>query len=147
MSASPFSSYEEYYSATGPIYTLADRPALIGILTVLGAGIFIYFIYSTYTMKKGGDGGDSMKGMLGFLLAASVLPLADAVYSQYIQRSDHRPTAAVSQEADIDEQETPARGWEPLALIGSLSIGTSALGRSRRNGRSKTRRKPKRVIR
>lgn len=143
MSASPFANYEEFYSATGPIYTLSDRPALIGILTVLSAGIFIYFIYATYNMKKGGDSGASMKGMMGFLLAASILPLADAAYSQYIQRSDHRPTASLSQETE-PSQEAPSHGWEPLALLGSLGIGTSALGRNRRYGRLKTRRKAKR---
>ncbi|MGB3494155.1 MAG: hypothetical protein WBA57_15605 [Elainellaceae cyanobacterium] len=146
MSASPFSTYDEFYSATGPIYTLADRPALIGILTVLSAGIFIYFIYATYTMNKGGDEGASMKGMLGVLLAASVLPLADAVYSQYIQRSDHRPTAAVPQESEPNE-ESPSTGLEPLALLGTMSLGSSALGRGRRDGRLKTRRKVKRVSR
>lgn len=146
MRASPFTNYEEFYSATGPIYTFADRPAIIGILTVLSALIFLYFIYATYAMRKGGDSGASMKGLLGFLLAASVLPLADAAYSQYIQRSDHRPTATQPQETEAADR-TGVRPVEPLALLGTLGIGTPFAGRRKRSTRSKARRSTARTAR
>lgn len=124
MAASPFSTYQEYYEATGPIYTLADRPALIGILTVLSAGIFLYFIYATYTMKKG-DSGASMKGLIGLLLATSVMPIADAIYSNYVQRSDHRPSVSINRDGgEYVSQERRTRTVSPLAMLGMVGLGS-----------------------
>ena len=134
MGASPFSTYEEFYESTGPIYTFADRPAIIGILTVLSALIFVYFIYATNTMKKGGDAGASMKGLMGLLLASSVLPIADAVYNQYIQRSDHRPTVSMvrDKEEAIAPESGPMANVQPLALLGMLGTGAGASLRRKR---------------
>lgn len=132
MGSSPFANYEEYYNATGAIYTFADRPALIGILTVLSALIFIYFIYATYTMKQG-DSGASMKGLIGLLLAASILPITDAVYNQYIQRSHHRPVASDAQSEPL------SRRIQPMALLGLLGVGTT-LSRDSRHLRRRSRR-------
>ncbi len=140
--ASPFSNYQDFYEATGPIYTFADRPALIGILLVVSALIFLYFIYSTYTMKKGSSSAKSPM-ILGLLLATSVASAADAIYSNHF-RPDHHQTVRVTQPVG---RSAPARHqgrFQPLMLLGMMGMGAGAVrrrvtqgGRSSRQSRIK----------
>jgi hypothetical protein len=136
--SSPFSNYQDFYEATGPIYTFADRPAIIGILFVVSAFIFLYFIYATYTTKKGSSDAKSPV-ILGLLLATSLASAADALYNNSV-RNTYRQTARVTQPTEHAHHKGQT---QPLALLGMVGVGAGTvrrrfskqaqLSRSRRN--------------
>lgn len=124
MAASPFSDYQSFYEASGPIYTFADRPAIIALLLVAGVAIFLYFIYSTFTMNKGSSEG-SNPVILGILLATTAFSAAEAIY-QNLSGKEANQQAAVTHNAG------PQRSAGPLALLGMVGLG--AAGSRRRDG-------------
>ncbi|MGJ3245451.1 MAG: hypothetical protein ACFE0I_05175 [Elainellaceae cyanobacterium] len=128
--SSPFSTYDEFYEATGPIYTFADRPAIMGILCVVSALIFLYFIYATYTIKKGHSDAKNPV-ILGLLIATSVASAADAVYSNYLQRNDHRQANRVTQNVDYQARQHRSNNFQLPALLGVMGIGATASRRRR----------------
>ncbi|MGJ3252015.1 MAG: hypothetical protein ACFE0J_12910 [Elainellaceae cyanobacterium] len=128
--SSPFSTYDEFYEATGPIYTFADRPVIMGILCVVSALIFIYFIYATYTIKKGHSDAKSPV-ILGLLIATSIASAADAVYSNYIQRNQDRHADRVTQNADYVARQHRSSNFQLPALLGIMGVGATASRRRR----------------
>lgn len=128
--SSPFSTYDEFYEATGPIYTFADRPVILGILCVVSALIFLYFIYATYTIKKGHSDAKSPV-ILGLLIATSIASAADAVYSNYIQRNQDRQADRVTQNADYVARQHRSSNFQLPALLGIMGVGATASRRRR----------------
>lgn len=111
--ASPFNTYQEYYEATGPIYTFSDRPAIIALLLVACAGIFLYFIYASFTVR-----GSAPKNpvVLSILLAASAVSAAEAIYQQVVGKP--------STQASISQPAAPRKA-APLALLGMVGLGAA----------------------
>ena len=122
---SPFQSYQEFNEATGPIYTFSDRPAIIAMLLLASVLIFLYFIYSTYTMGKGTTDGPKNPLALSILLAASAVSAAEVVY-QHVSNQAQRPQAAVTRSGD------PARRSLPMAMLGLTGVAGVGGQRSRR---------------
>lgn len=122
---SPFTNYQEFYEAEGPIYTFANSPAIIGLLVVASALVFIYFIYSTYTIKKGHSEAKSPI-ILSVLIATSVISMADALYTHHVRQN--RPTASVTQ-----THTQRASRFQPLALLGLVGGGAAMRRRSLRH--------------
>jgi RsiW-degrading membrane proteinase PrsW (M82 family) len=127
--ASPFQSYEEFYEATGPIYTFADRPVLIALLLIASVLIFLYFIYFSFNIRKG-ESEAKNPVVLSLLLAATAFGAAEAIYQQ-VSGKQSTPQAQVSQPAD----QNAAR--QPLALLGMVGLGGTAVRRSRAGRRLK----------
>lgn len=130
--SSPFSTYDEFYNAEGAIYTFADKPVLVGILTVVSALIFIYFLYTTFTIKKGHSDAKSPI-ILGLLIATSLVSVADTLYGNVTGRSD-RP----QQESRQSSRSNPVQPWALLGLTGTGSIFSS-----RRNAKARRRKVPR----
>jgi hypothetical protein len=122
--SSPFSTYEEFYEATGPIYTFADRPAIIGILFVVSVLIFLYFIYATFTTKKGHSDAKSPV-ILGLLAATSVASAADALYMTYFQRNEAPQASRITQAIDRSAQSNRQGPIQSLIGLGMVVIGGS----------------------
>lgn len=128
MAASPFSDYKSFSEATGPIYTFADRPAIIALLLVASVAIFLYFIYAAYTMNRGRPEG-SNPVILGILLATTAISAAQTIYQ-------HRSGQEPSQTAAVTRPLSAQRSVAPLALLGIVGLGTSAQSRrGKSNGR------------
>lgn len=127
--ASPFETYQEYYEATGPIYTFSDRPAIIALLLVACAGIFVYFIYASFTVR-----GSSPKNpvVLSILLATSAVSAAEAVYQHVVGKQ--------ATQASISQPAAPRRA-APLALLGMVGLGA---GLPKRRSLSSQRRRKRR---
>jgi hypothetical protein len=119
---SPFATYEEFYEAEGPIYTFANSPAIIGLLVIASALVFVYFIYSTYTIKKGQSEAKSPI-ILSVLIATSLVSMADALYTNHVKHN--RPTASVTP----TEQRN---SFQPLAMLGLVGGGVASRRRQLR---------------
>jgi hypothetical protein len=124
---SPFSTYQEYYEAEGPIYTFANNPTLLGVVLVVAALVFIYFLYSTYTIKKGHSSAPNPIVLSLLILTSAATLLADTVYSQY-QKHD-RPLSS-----EVQTPTSKPSQLQPLALLGMIGSG-AALSRRKRRGK------------
>lgn len=126
--ASPFESYQEFYEAEGAIYTFADRPAILILLLIASALIFLYFMYASFTIRKG-ESSAKNPIVLSILLAATAFSAAEAVY-QNLSGKVERTQAQVSEPA-------PGRKAAPFALLGMMGLGAGAQrsGRRRRLSR------------
>lgn len=125
---SPFANYQEFYEAEGPIYTFANSPAIIGLLVIASALVFIYFIYSTYTIKKGHSEAKSPV-ILSVLIATSLISMADALYTNQVRQN--RPTANATQTDKASHRAN--RSFQPLAMLGLVGGGAIARRRSLRH--------------
>ncbi|MBE9181662.1 hypothetical protein IQ268_24155 [Oculatella sp. LEGE 06141] len=134
---SPFSSYQDYYEAEGPIYTFANNPAIIGILVFVSALMFIYFIYFTFTLNKGHSSAKNPIVLSLLILTSAASFVADSVYSHYQNRNESSP---VSMTTEVPKS-APTHRFQPLALLGMMGGGAVASRRTRRKGdRHKVRR-------
>lgn len=136
--ASPFATAEEFAGAIdgptgGAIYTFADRPAINGILIVVSALMFIYFLYSAFHTKIN-DAPPKSLATLGALFLAGAVSLGSAVYDAYAARnaqeaSHRRPTTQA-----IASNSRPV----PPALVGLVGmLGLPKIGRRSQKRRRK----------
>ncbi|MBD2260675.1 cell envelope integrity protein TolA [Pseudanabaena sp. FACHB-2040] len=126
--ASPFRDYQSFNEATGPIYTFSDRPVVIALLLVASVLIFLYFIYSSFNIRKG-ESQAKNPIILSILLATTAFAAAEAIYQQ-VSGKQSTTQAQVSQPA---EERTP----QPLALLGMVGLGGAASRRPRTGRRLK----------
>lgn len=119
--ASPFSSWEEFEGAIdgptgGAIYTFADRPALNGIMLVVAALIFLYFIYASFHIKSGSSSAKSPP-VLGLLLVAGAASAMTTLYEGVTEQQAGQRTA----HSELS-QTTKASRRLPIALLGMTGI-------------------------
>jgi hypothetical protein len=50
MNTNPFSSWSDFEASKDAMYAFASNPAVIGILTIVSAIIFIYWLYTTFSV-------------------------------------------------------------------------------------------------
>lgn len=108
---SPFSTFEEFSEAEGPIYTFANSPAIIGLLLVLCVAIALYFLYVSFGMTQ---------EKLKHPVALSLLLLAGAVS---LLTLPFQPTQ--SEASRRTSQPERSMTWQPLALLGLIGGGRS----------------------
>ena len=129
--ASPFKTWEEFDGALdgptgGAIYTFADRPALIGIMVVVAALVFVYFIYASFNMKAGESDAKSPP-MLGLLLVAGAASAMASLYEGFTERGN---VQQASRSAEVAQVTKPSRK-SPAAMLGMLGmVGVSKRKRS-----------------
>ena len=129
--ASPFKTWEEFDGAIdgptgGAIYTFADRPALIGIMVVVAALVFIYFIYASFNMRAGESNAKSPP-MLGLLLVAGAASAMTSLYEGFTERGN---VQKASRSAEVAQVVKPSRK-SPVAMLGMLGmVGISKRKRS-----------------
>lgn len=116
---SPFSTFEEFSEAEGPIYTFANNPGMITLLLLLCAAIALYFLYSSFTMRQD----RTMSPVaLSLLLIAGTVSLLSMPF---------QPTQSEARRPQTERQ----ANWQPLALLGMLGTGRSMVDRKRRTRR------------
>jgi len=130
--ASPFKTGEEFAGALdgptgGAIYTFADRPALIGIMVVLSALIFLYFIYASFNVKAGESTAKSPE-VLGVLLLVGA---ASAMMSLYETVKGPNPRRASARQEMAQTRSENSPGAVP-ALLGMTSLAGLSSRRKRR---------------
>jgi hypothetical protein len=120
---SPFSTFEEFSQAEGPIYTFANNPAVISVLLLICLAISVYFFYASFGLKQEQSGSQTVKTLGALLLAGGVSLLSglsqpqkqpDAMRTRYETRSSDRPS------------------WQPFAALGLMGMGGTSLGRRTR---------------
>lgn len=136
--ASPFANWAEFEGAMdgptgGAIYTFADRPALNGIALVVGALVFIYFLYSTFHTKYNDEPHPSPTS-LGAVILAGMVSLASAVYDGYAAKEVREASTRRSQTESIANGQRQM----PAFLVGLVGLGAAP---SALRKRSKRRRK------
>lgn len=96
--SSPFSTFEEFSAAEGPIYTFANSPGVITFLILLSAVISLYFLYASFGMKNEFAKPTDETGAIALLIATGVSALLSLVPgyspSQRLEASNSRPTVA-----------------------------------------------------
>lgn len=135
---SPFSTFEEFSNADGPIYAFANSSGVITFLILLSAAISLYFLYVSFGMKNEFARPTDDTGAIALLIATGVSALLSLVpgyaSSQRLEANDSRPTV-------VKVQSRQAAGL-PAALLGLASVAGLTTGRNRgrsRRGRSATR--------
>jgi uncharacterized membrane protein YkvI len=115
--SSPFQTYKDFSEAEGAIYSFGNNPSIIGILTVVSALIFVYFIYATYTIKRV----DSVKNplVLSLLILSSAVSLAGQVFYANVHQEATKPG-----ESRVAGPVSRS-GWQPLALLGMVGMGST----------------------
>ncbi|MEB3357308.1 MAG: hypothetical protein VKK04_11330 [Synechococcales bacterium] len=138
--ASPFRSWEEFEGAAdgptgGAIYTFADRPALIGIMVVVAALIFLYFIYASFHIKSGHSSAKS-PSVLGMLLVAGAASAMASLYEGVVERGTVHQASRSGEMSQISKQSHQP----PVALLGMIGLtGASRRKRSQRLQRGRRR--------
>lgn len=137
--SSPFSTFEEFSAAKGPIYTFANSPGVITFLILLSALISLYFLYASFGMKNEFAKPTDETGAIALLIATGVSALLSLVPgyspSQRLEANDLRPTAA--------RVHASPRATLPGVLMGLASMTGLATGRNRQ----RPRRRPARSMR
>ncbi len=132
--ASPFQGWEEFEGAAdgptgGAIYTFADRPALIGIMVIVSALIFLYFIYASFHIS-GGESTAKSPGVLGLLLVAGA---ASAMTSLYEGINEQKSVRQAARPGEVTQVTKTARQL-PAAMVGMMGmVGVSKRKKSRRH--------------
>lgn len=113
---SPFSTFQEFSEAKGPIYTFADNPTVIGILLLICLGITVYFFYASFQIDR--DHKPQSPAALGILLLASGVSLVTALL----------PPQSAKQ--PVESSRTELRRPEPRAerRISPLALGMTLTG-------------------
>lgn len=128
---SPFSTFEEFSNADGPIYAFANSSGVITFLILLSAAISLYFLYASFGMKNEFAKPTDDTGAIALLIATGVSALLSLVPgyspSQSLEANDSRPTAA-----KVQSRQSAVL---PNALLGLASMAGLATGRNR--GRSR----------
>lgn len=129
---SPFKTFKEFSEAKGAIYTFTNNPAIVGILIVLSALIFLYFIYASFSIKKGESSAKSPT-VLSLLIATSAFSLAQSVYTSQVEKMNN---TSLKKEGVTAERVTRSRrqGWQvPMATVGMTVASGSIIQRRSRN--------------
>ena len=132
--ASPFATWEEFEGAIdgptgGAVYTFADRPALLGIATVVSALVFVYFIYASFHIKSG-DTSAEPPHALGLLLVAGAASAMAGLYEGFV---DQKPTQHTSRSGQVSRMSNSSRKL-PAVLLGMTSIAGMSAKRKRTKG-------------
>ncbi len=122
MTTSPFSTFEEFSSAKGPIYTFANNSSIINILLIIGALISIYFVYASYFMKQESMKAPGVKALGLLLLAGFASVMGTVLNPQWEQRDSTNSRQA-------QETRSGRQNWQPLAFLGMMGLGGTAMGR------------------
>ncbi|MEL6469803.1 MAG: hypothetical protein AAFQ74_08750 [Cyanobacteria bacterium J06623_4] len=141
--SSPFTTLEDFNNAIegptgGAIYTFANSPAINAIALLVAVGIFLWFIFATYSSHASPSG--SMDKSLNHLSSFLVLGLLSAMtaaghYANRAPRPEH-PTAQHRPSLKFVHQQ-PSKKL-PLGLLGMMGIGLPSLSRtSKRKARTK----------
>ncbi|MFQ3617747.1 MAG: hypothetical protein SNJ57_03210 [Cyanobacteriota bacterium] len=129
--SSPFSTFEEFSAAEGPIYTFASSPGIITFLILLSAAISLYFLYASFGMKNEFAKPTNETGAIALLIATGVSALLSLVpgygSSQRLEANDSRPMAA--------KVHTGRGAALPGVLMGLASATGLATGRSKQRPR------------
>jgi hypothetical protein len=136
--ASPFATWEEFQGANdgptgGAIYTFADRPALLGIATVVAVLLFVYFIYASFNIKSGDTSAESPH-VLAVLLVAGA---ASAMATLYQGLTDQKATHHASRSGQVSQVAKSSRPL-PAALLGMT--GLAGLSSQRKRSKAMRRR-------
>lgn len=134
--ASPFKTWEEFEGSIdgptgGAIYTFADRPALIGIMVVVAALVFLYFLYASFHIS-GGQSTAKSPTTLGLLLVAGA---ASAMASLYEGVTERNGVQQANRSGEISQPAKQSRK-APLAILGMTGLaGVSQRQRGSRRRR------------
>lgn len=126
--SSPFDNFKEFSKAEGAIYTFANNPTLIGILIAVSALVFLYFIYASFSIKKGQSTAKS-PSVLGLLIAASALSLAESAYTSYTEH--HKPVSQKQGPAQVARSGQGSGQQGLMAAMGMTFAGGTMWGRLR----------------
>ncbi|MDX2214981.1 MAG: hypothetical protein SFY66_16960 [Oculatellaceae cyanobacterium bins.114] len=130
---SPFSTFEEFSSAEGPIYTFANNPTMITVLLIISALITIYFFYASFGMTQTSSKSPDVKA-IGLLLVAGFASVMGLLNPQADRREAINPRHS-------QEIRSERSTWQPLALLGLVGLGGGSKGRTaKRRGARKGRR-------
>ncbi|MBI4785234.1 MAG: hypothetical protein HY785_28600 [Oscillatoriophycideae cyanobacterium NC_groundwater_1537_Pr4_S-0.65um_50_18] len=127
--SSPFSTFEEFSNAEGPIYTFANNSVMISILLILSLIISVYFFYASFGMRQELTAHIDVKA-ISLLLIAGLTTLTGFLFNPQVSQK----TEAVQARSSRLEQNSP-KSWTPLALLGFTGVGGAALKRSKRSSR------------
>lgn len=131
--ASPFQTWEEFEGAIegptgGAIYTFADRPALIGIMVVVAALVFLYFIYASFHISSGQSTAKSPT-VLGMLLVAGAASAMASLYEGFTERGTTQQAARGQEVSQVTETSRRL----PAAMVGMVGLfGASKRKKSNR---------------
>lgn len=144
--ASPFKTWEEFEGAIdgptgGAIYTFADRPALIAIMLVVAALLFVYFLYAAFHISAG-ESTAKPPGTLAMLIVAGA---ASAMTSLYEGLTDQPASQQARRGGEVTRLAQSSPRHLPAALVGMAGL----LGGTKRSksGRRVRRRTPSRRLR
>lgn len=120
--ASPFQSWEEFEGAIdgptgGAIYTFADRPVLIGIMLVVAALIFLYFLYASFHIS-GGESTAKSPSTLGLLLVAGAASAMASLYEGFNEQNRVREAARPGEVTQVSETSRKL----PAAMVGMMGM-------------------------
>ncbi|MEM6522124.1 MAG: hypothetical protein AAF722_22665 [Cyanobacteria bacterium P01_C01_bin.70] len=120
--ASPFQTWEEFEGAVdgptgGAIYTFADRPALIGIMVVVAALVFLYFLYAAFHISSG-ESTAKPPSALGLLLVAGAASAMTALYEGF---TEQKPVRQAARSGEVAQASTSSRQL-PAAMVGMLGL-------------------------
>lgn len=132
---SPFKTFKEFSEAEGVSYTFANNPTIVGILIVLSVLVFLYFIYASFSIKKGKFTAKSPT-VLSLLIATSAFSLAQSVYTSEVEKMNNTS----SKKEEVSERVTSSKrgqGWQvPMAAVGmTVASGRIIQRRSRKRSR------------
>lgn len=134
---SPFKTSEEFLKAKGPIHTFADNPTIIGILIGVSILILLYFIYSSYTIKKGSPAPKS-PAVLGLLIATSALSFVNSAYTSNFDKGSQTAKGALS--SQVVPAKSKPTGLASLFALVTAGISYTGSSNLRAKGKSKARR-------
>lgn len=129
--ASPFQTWEEFEGAIdgptgGAIYTFADRPALIGIMIVVAALAFLYFIYASFSIS-GGKSTAKSPPVLAMLIVAGAASAMASLYEGFTERGAVQQASRSGETSQVAKQSSKV----PMALLGMTGLAGLS-GRKRR---------------
>ncbi|MBE9061604.1 hypothetical protein [cf. Phormidesmis sp. LEGE 11477] len=149
--SSPFSTLEEFNSAIdgpteGAIYTFANSPVINNIALIVAAGIFIWFIASTYRTPAEPSRADKSMNNLSSFIVVGLLSLVAI---------NHRPPEQTSTTvAERKGQDTlqhnsvktnaltkylrSSSGPSPMGLLGMVGLGFPTFSRLRKQRKSRS---------
>lgn len=129
---SPFSNYQAFSEAKGPIYTFANNPTMIAFLLLISLAIAVYFFYASFNLRQ-----DESKAKNPAVLSILLLASAASLVTSLLQpAADKQPTVS---DRRSSTQVAQSKTWQPFAMLGMVGgIGT-AIGR-KKSRRSKPRR-------
>lgn len=136
--SSPFSTFEEFSAAEGPIYTFASSPSVITFLILLSALISLYFLYASFGMKNEFAKPTNETGAIALLIATGISALLSLVPgyspSQRLEANNPRLAAAKVQ---------IGRGAAlPSVFMGLVSLTGLAAVRSQQRPRRRSSARP-----